>query len=265
MSYSFDQQTAVITGAGSGIGFAIAQHLARRGASVVLNDIKAGLAEAAATRIREEGGRCIAFPGDAGDVDFVYRMVERAVNEFGRLDLAIANAGLTLFGDFFSYKRDDFQKVVTLNLQGAFFMAQAAARHMRARGQGGKILLMSSVLSRQPYPELAPYCMTKAALNMLARTLVLELAPHGISINALAPGATITERTLQDDPDYAHQWQQITPDGRAAHPDDIARAALFLLSSDADHITGHMLMVDGGWSSTARYPRPPSRPDPSSP
>ena len=179
MSYSFDQQTALITGAGSGIGFAIAQHLARAGASVVLNDIEAGLAEAAAARIRDEGGQCSALPGDAGDVDFIYRMVNHAINTYGQLDLAIANAGLTLFGDFFSYKREDFQKVITLNLQGAFFLAQASARHMRERGQGGKILLMSSVLSRQPYPELAPYCMTKAALNMLAQTLVLELPGGG--------------------------------------------------------------------------------------
>ena len=257
MSYSFDQQTALITGAGSGIGFAIAQHLARAGASVVLNDIEAGLAEAAAARIRDEGGQCSALPGDAGDVDFIYRMVNHAINTYGQLDLAIANAGLTLFGDFFSYKREDFQKVITLNLQGAFFLAQASARHMRERGQGGKILLMSSVLSRQPYPELAPYCMTKAALNMLAQTLVLELAPYRISINAIAPGATITERTLQDDPDYAAQWQRITPGGRAASPDDIARAALFLLSPDADHITGHVLLVDGGWLLSNQFPDPP--------
>ena len=254
MPYSFDQQTAVITGAGSGIGFAIARHLALEGASVVLNDIEAELAEAAAARIREEGGQCLAAPGDAGDVDFIYRMVARAVDEFGHLDMAIANAGLTLFGDFFSYDADDFQKVVTLNLQGAFFLAQAAAKHMRERGQGGKILLMSSVLSFQPYPQLAPYCMTKAALNMLTRTLVLELAPYRISINALAPGATITERTLQDDPDYVQEWQRITPGGGAAHPDDIAKAALFLLSSDADHINGHTLLVDGGWASVGFYP-----------
>ena len=254
MSYSFDQQTAVITGAGSGIGFAIARQLALKGASVVLNDIEAELAESAAARIREEGGCCIACPGDAGDVDFIYRMVDCAVDEYGRLDMAIANAGLTLFGDFFSYGVDDFQKVVTLNLQGAFFLAQAAGKQMRARGRGGRILLMSSVLGFQPYPQLAPYCMTKAALNMLTRTLVLELAPHRITINALAPGATITERTLQDDPDYVQEWQRITPNGGAAHPDDIARAALFLLSSEADHITGHTLLVDGGWASVGFYP-----------
>ena len=254
VSYSFDTQTAIVTGAGSGIGFAIAQHLARHGASVVLNDIDAALTASATARIRDEGGVCLPFSGDAGDVDFIYQMVDQAIDTFGHLDMAIANAGLTLFGDFLSYTPGDFQKVVTLNLQGAFFLAQASAKHMRARGQGGKILLMSSVLSKQPYPELGPYCMTKAALNMLARTLMLELAPYRINVNALAPGATITERTLQDDPEYAEKWQAITPTARAANPDDIARAALFLLSPEAEHITGHMLMVDGGWSSVGLYP-----------
>ena len=258
MSHSFDQRTAVITGAGSGIGFAIARQLALKGASVVLNDIDAPRAVSAAARIREDGGCCVAFPGDAGDVDVNYRMVERAVDEYGHLDLAIANAGLTLFGDFFSYGLDDFQKVVTLNLQGAFFLAQAAGKHMRTRGHGGRILLMSSIHGVEPYPELAAYCMTKAALNMLTRTLVLELAPHRIAINALAPGATITERTLHDDPDYEQAWQPLIPNGRAAHPDDIARAALFLLSPDAGHITGHTLVVDGGWSSNGCYPPPPT-------
>ena len=126
MSYSFDKQTAIVTGAGSGIGFAIAQHLARHGASVVLNDIDAARTASATACIRDEGGTCLPFPGDAGEVDFIYRMVDHAIDTYGHLDMAIANAGLTLFGDFLSYTPHDFQKVVTLNLQGAFFLAQAA-------------------------------------------------------------------------------------------------------------------------------------------
>ena len=127
---------------------------------------------------------------------------------------------------------------------------------MRARGGGGKILLMSSNVGVQPYPGLALYSMTKAALNMLASTLALELAPHRIAVNALAPGATITERTLQDDPDYERAWQPLIPNGRVARPDDIAKTALFLLSDEADHITGHTLVVDGGWTDVGRYPKP---------
>jgi NAD(P)-dependent dehydrogenase (short-subunit alcohol dehydrogenase family) len=97
--------------------------------------------------------------------------------------------------------------------------------------------------------------MTKAALNMLARSLALELAPCRIAINALAPGATITERTLQDDPHYEQTWKPLIPDGRVARPGDIARAALFLLSADAEHITGHTLVIDGGWSDAGCYPK----------
>jgi len=254
MSHTFDQQTAVITGAGSGIGFALAQHLAQQSASVVLNDIVPDRAASAASRIRDAGGHCIAVPGDARDVAVVYRLVEKAVDTYGRLDLAIANAGCTLFGDFFSCSVEDFQKIVSLNLQGTFFLAQAAAKQMRLQGHGGRILLMSSNIGTQPYPQLAPYCMTKAALNMLARTLVLDLAPHRIAINALAPGATITERTLQDDPDYEHHWQAVIPNHHVARPSDIVDAALFLLSPAAHHINGHTLVVDGGWSSVGHYP-----------
>ena len=221
----------------------------------MVNDVDEARVEAAVDEIRAEGGRAVAFPGDAGDVGVVRRLVARAVDAFGDLDLAIANAGLTLFSDFLSCRVEDFQRVVRVNLQGSFFLAQAAGRHMRARGGGGKILLMSSNVGMQPYPGLASYGMTKAALNMLASTLALELAPHRITVNALAPGATITERTLQDDPTYEQTWQPLIPNGRVARPDDIAKAALFLLSDEADHVTGHTLVVDGGWSGTGRYPR----------
>lgn len=254
MARLFADQTALITGAGSGIGLAIARALAARGARVVLNDILAERAEAAAELIRAEGGICVPFPGDAGEVARIYAMVDHAANTCGGLDMAVANAGLTLFGNVFSYSAEAFQRTVRLNLQGSFFLAQAAANHMRKYTRGGKILLMSSVLAVQPHLDLAPYCMTKAAIGMLARTMALELAPYGISINALAPGATRTERTMLDDPAYVDRWTRITPSGRLAEPEDIARAAIFLLSPDAQHITGQTLVVDGGWSQTAFLP-----------
>ncbi len=258
MLYSFERQTAVITGAGSGIGFAIAKQLAHLGASVVVNDIDPARADDAVDKIRTNGGNAVPFRGDAGDVDVVRGLVACAVDEFGHLDLAIANAGLTLFNDFYSCSLKDFQRLLNVNVRGTFFLAQAASRHMRASGRGGKILLISSNIGVQPHPGLAVYGMTKAALNMMARALALELAPHRIAINALAPGATITERTLQDDADYRQIWQPLIPDGRVADSDEIAGAALFLLSAAAEHITGQTLVIDGGWTSNGRYPAPES-------
>src|SRR5690606_34510890 len=181
-------------------------------------------------------------------------MVQTAVDTFGRLDMAVANAGLTLWGDFFEYEPDAFEQVVGLNLRGSFFLAQAAARQMRAQGTGGRIVLMSSVTGHQAVPYLSAYGMTKAGLEMLARALVLELSPHGITINCVAPGATLTPRNLQDDPNYAESWGRIVPTRRVATPADIANAALFLLSPQSGQITGQTIVVDGGWTAISPTP-----------
>jgi glucose 1-dehydrogenase len=249
----FTNQTAIVTGAGIGIGLAIATELARQGAAVLLNDRDADRAEAAAKAIRQGGGHCVALPGDASDVAFVQSMVARAVSEFGGLTIAVANAGITIFGNFFETNPTDFQQIVDLNLRGSFFLAQAAARQMRTQGRGGSILLMSSVVGHLAHPGLAAYAMTKAGLAMLAKTLVIDLSPHHITINAISPGATLTERTL-DDPDYIPAWSRITPMGRPASVDDITNAALFLIAPASRHITGQTLIVDGGWTSVGVPP-----------
>ena len=254
----FQHQTAIVTGAGQGIGFAIARALARQGASVVLNDLDETLTQQATERIQQEcqqteAGRCIACPGDASDVTFIQSLVETAVDRFGKLTITVANAGITIFGDFFEYSPDHFQRVLELNLRGSFFLTQASARQMRQQGEGGSILLMSSVVGHQAHPGLAAYSMTKAALEMLAKNLVLDLSPHGITINAVAPGATQTERTL-DDPTYVPIWSRITPMGRPATVNDITNAALFLVAPASRHITGQSLIVDGGWTSVSPPP-----------
>lgn len=255
MALKFLDKVAVITGAGKGIGFEIARQLVLQGASVALNDIDGALAKEASIKLVLEGpGKCVAIPGDASDHQFIHKLVRKTIEEFGRIDMAIANAGTTLFSDFFELKLEDFQKVVNLNLQGSFFLAQQAALQMRLQGSGGRILLMSSTIGLRAYPHLCIYSMTKSALHMMARSLVIDLSPYDITINALAPGATITERTLLEDPDYENCWRELIPNGKTAMPSDIANAALFILSPDAGHITGQTLVIDGGWTAVSPYP-----------
>lgn len=249
----FTGQVAIVTGAGTGIGLEIARRLARAGAGVLLNDVDAALAERAAAAIVAEGGSCRGAGGDAADVETMRGLVGEAVAAFGRLDLAVANAGLTLFGDFLHYEPDRFDRLLAVNLRGSYFLAQAAARQMRVQGGGGRILLLSSVTGHRSLKDLSAYGMTKAALEMLARALVVELSPYGIAINAVAPGATVTPRTVAD-PGWEAGWVERIPLGRVASVGDVAAAALFLLSPEARHITGQTLIVDGGWTSVGAAP-----------
>ena len=249
----FAGKTAIVTGAGQGIGFEISKQLASQGASVILNDIDPVLSATAATKITTEKGKCRSVSGDSSDPETIRQMVTIAVDSFGSLDLIIANAGITLFGDFLSYPESSFYQVLKVNLGGTFFLAQAAAQRMKEQGTGGSLLFMSSVTGHQAHKNLAAYGMTKAALEMLARNLVIELSPFGINVNTVAPGATLTERTTFDET-YEKTWSAITPLGRPARPSDIANAALFLVSDKARHITGQNLVIDGGWTSISPSP-----------
>jgi len=255
MRLKFSNKVAVITGAGKGIGFEIARQLVNEGVSVVLNDIDEKIAISAAKALGlETAGRCTPYPGDASDINFIKDLVDFSVNEFGRLDMVVANAGNTLFGDFFEFTIEEFQKVVNLNLQGTFFLVQQAARQMRKQGTGGKILLVSSTIGLRAYPNLTIYSMTKSALHMMAKSLVLDLSPWGITINTIAPGATFTERTMLEDPEYESKWKKLIPLGKIAFPADIAKPAVMLLSDECGHITGQTWVIDGGWTAASPYP-----------
>jgi NAD(P)-dependent dehydrogenase (short-subunit alcohol dehydrogenase family) len=249
----FTGQAAIITGAGQGIGFEIARQMALNGAEILINDIHETLVKNAAAQITAEGGKVYPLAGDAADVNFIQQMIDTAVQQFGKLTIAIANAGITLYGDFLNYPPASLQSVMNLNLQGSFFLAQKAAQQMIKQQSGGSILFMSSVTGHQAHKDLAAYGMTKAALEMLAKSLVVELSPYQITINTVAPGATLTERTMED-AEYKNTWSRITPMGRPATVEDVANAVLFLVSPESRHITGQNIIIDGGWTAVSPSP-----------
>ncbi|MGQ0602913.1 MAG: SDR family NAD(P)-dependent oxidoreductase, partial [Anaerolineales bacterium] len=162
-----------------------------------------------------------------------------------RLDIYAANAGVTHWSPFLDYSESGWDHVVNLNLRGTFFSAQAAAQQMTAQGTPGAILFSASVTGLRALPNASVYSLTKAGLIHLARALAVELGPHHISVNALVIGATLNERNLKDDPDYETHWAGVTPAGRLARPEDVARGMLYLL--DNPFITGSALQLDGGW------------------
>ncbi|MEZ4852096.1 MAG: SDR family oxidoreductase [Bacteroidia bacterium] len=255
MKFSFHQKVAIITGAGIGIGFEIARQLASAGASVILNDIDQKVAENAVKTIQKEGGKCIAVVGNSSDLDVIQQMITTAVEKFGHLDFAIANAGITTFGNFLEYSLENFQKLLQVNLQGTFFLAQQAALQMIQQKTGGRIILMSSVTGFTFHPDLTAYGMSKAAIAFLTKTLGVELGKHQITVNAVAPGATLTERTIElEDGHFQEIWERTTPNGKCATTLDIANATMFLLADEASHITSQTIVIDGGWTSMSPPP-----------
>lgn len=265
---NFENYSVLVTGAGRGIGYGICKAFARAGAHVALNDIDAVVAQKAADAINADVEREAVTPYalDVADVTALREMIHTIAEQRGRLDVVIANAGLSHYGRFLEYSPDAFDRVTAVNLRGTFFTAQAAAQTMIARDTvNGRILLMSSVTGIQAYPNLGAYGMTKAGIRHLARVLAVELGAYAITVNAICPGATVTERTLADDPAYDTNWQQVAPNGRVAQVDDIVDTALFLASPAARHITGQAITVDGGWTLTSPIPEDtPDVPDESS-
>ncbi len=253
----FLNKTAIITGAASGIGFEIARQLCLEGASVMISDYNEDLCQRAITQIKSENSLAkVAFSiGDVSNVSYIYELVESTEKVFGSIDMIVANAGTTLFGKFLEFSEKSFEKVMNLNLKGSFFLIQAFTKQCIKNKIKGSIVLMSSNIGGLAYPNLSAYAISKAGLRMMSKTLIAELSPLGIRINTVAPGATLTERTAQEEEDYWGVWSAITPLNQIATPNDIAKASLFLLSESAQHITGQTLVVDGGWEASGRQPK----------
>lgn len=257
---AFSGKAVLVTGAGAGIGYALCRAFASAGAMVALNDIDPALCHAAARQINDALGveRTYPYVGDVANVEVVRTMCQEFMHRAGRLDIVIANAGITNYGEFLTCTPEAFDRLTQVNLRGSFFTAQAAARLMIGARIPGRILFMSSVTGIQAHLNLGCYGMTKAGIQMLTKTVALEVGKYGITANAISPGATLTERTLHDDPHYESNWASVTPTGRVGYVEDVVAAALYLASPEARHVTGQTLVVDGGW--TVQSPLPPEHP-----
>lgn len=246
-------KAAIVTGASREIGAAVAERLALDGAHVLISHYaERELAETNAAAIRAKGGDVQVMEEDLSQIDANYALVERCVAEFGRLDYFMAIAGVTVPGHMMDTDEAMWHTVFDLNVKGSYFGAQAAGKQMIRQNEGGRIVFASSIAGIRSPAGLSAYSITKAALRQMARVASAELSPHGIRVNAIGIGAVVNERNLKNEPDYAEKWARYNPLGRAIYPSDIANAARFLVSGEADMITGQTLVVDGGYLSGGR-------------
>jgi NAD(P)-dependent dehydrogenase (short-subunit alcohol dehydrogenase family) len=239
-------RVAAITGGALGIGRATARLFAAEGATVAIGDIDAAGADLVAKDIRGQGGRALAVGVDVGDTGQVQAFVDRVVAEHGRLDVMFANAGIAHSAPFLEHPEAQWHRVLRVNLTGVFLCCQIAARQMVRQG-GGRIIATASINGFRGVENLVGYNVAKAGVIELTKTMAVELAKHGIAVNAIAP-AQIDTRLTQSLPEEARQRRVARiPMGRFGEVDEVAKAALFLASDDAAFITGHTLAVDGGY------------------
>jgi glucose 1-dehydrogenase len=239
-------KVAIVTGAGSGIGAAIAQALADEGAAVCINYY--GSYEREAREHASRLGRAIAVSANVADEHDVAAMVERTVAELGGVDVLVNNAGIEHNAPILDLTLADWDAVLHVNLRGAFCCLRAAGRAMRDSGRGGSIVNVSSIHEDLPFPGYAHYCAAKGGLRMLMRDAAVELAAHRIRVNNVAPGAIATpiNAATLGDPEKVAALQRLVPAGRMGKPEEVAQVVVFLASDRAAYVTGSTYYVDGG-------------------
>jgi glucose 1-dehydrogenase len=249
MSGRLEGKIAAVTGGDQGIGRAIVERLAHEGADVALcyRANKAGADEVVAG-VQKLGRKAAAIQCDVGVVADGQRFIADAVKQLGRLDILVNNAGLERHADFWDVTEHDYDAVLNVNLKGPFFVTQAFVKHHMQAKAGGKVINISSVHEELPFPHFTSYCASKGGIKMMTRNLSIELAPLGITINSIAPGAIETpiNTKLLNDPVKLKSLLDNIPLRRLGKPEDVAGLAAFLASSDADYVTGTTYFVDGG-------------------
>jgi glucose 1-dehydrogenase len=242
-------KAVAITGGDQGIGRAIAERLAQEGADVAIcyRGNKAGADEVVA-EIKANGRKSAAVQCDVGKVADGQRFILEAVAALGKVDILVNNAGLERHADFWDATEEDYDAVLNVNLKGLFFITQAFVKHCMQSKAGGKVINISSVHEELPFPHFTSYCASKGGVKMLTRNLSIELAPLGITINNIAPGAIETpiNRKLLNDPEKLRALLGNIPLKRLGKPEDVASMAAFLASSESDYATGTTFFVDGG-------------------
>ena len=240
-----DGKVAIVTGAAQGIGKAIVERYIAAGAKVVLADVQVEKGQATAAAL---GSNCLFVECDVGNKMAVDALVLRTVDHFGTVDILVNNAGISHSAEFLDLEEEQFDRVLRVNLKGAFLLGQAVARHMVKAGEG-TIINMSSINAVIASPHIVPYVVSKGGLNQLTRVMALGLAQYGIRVNAIGPGSIDTEQLasiIGNDEDAHKKIMARTPLGRLGRPEEIAEIALFLATSGASYITGQTIYADGG-------------------
>jgi len=240
-------QVAIVTGAGQGIGRAIALTLAREGATVVVNDIDLEKAEKVAEEIKSQGGQALPVQADVSVGDEVNNLVEKTLDSYKRVDILVNNAGVAKMTRFLELTEAEWDRTMNINIKGQFLCSKAVIAHM-IKQKRGKIVNIASLAAHIGAPGLAAYGASKGGVVQLTKALAVELGKYNIMVNAVSPGLTMTDlikSAVKDRPDFIEGIDRI-PLRRAAEPEDIANAVLFLASSESDYITGQVIIVDGG-------------------
>jgi glucose 1-dehydrogenase len=242
-------KVALVTGSSQGIGAAIAVRLAQEGADIIINyRTHPEEADAVKAQVEAAGRKSVAIGADLGSVEAVYKLVADGVAALGQIDILVNNAGVERNASFWDVTEKDYDLVLNTNLKGPFFATQAFVKHLQSRKAPGKVINISSVHEDLPFPHFTSYCASKGGVKMMMRNLSIELAPFGITINNVAPGAIETpiNTALLNDPVKLKALLENIPLNRLGKPADVSSAVAFLASSEADYITGTTLVVDGG-------------------
>ncbi|UPO76885.1 SDR family NAD(P)-dependent oxidoreductase [Arthrobacter sp. Helios] len=254
-----ENRVALITGAGRGIGRAIAERLADDGLDIIVADVPGAKAniDDVVSAVESRGRRAVGVTGDVADPDDVTRMVAEGTNALGNLSVLIANAGIAQVDEILDVKPDALDRMLDVNIKGVYYCYQAAARQFIAQGTGGKIIAAASIVAFRPFPVLASYSATKWAVRGLTQAAAMEFAKYNITVNAYAPGVVgtamwdlIDERLTERDGTPRGSALQAQVDnilaGRVSEPEDVAKLVSFLSGPDSDHMTGQTVLIDGG-------------------